>query len=251
MESKNSKVCSNCKIEKDLCEFNKLSKSKDGRHPYCKECRKSQTKKYRELNREKLLKSSSNYRKNNPLKVKENKKRYHLKNIDKIKEKLRQYQLNNKDKRRTYKEKNKDKLKEKRLEWIKNNTNKIREWENEYHRKRYNDDILYRLSKNVRGRLRSFIKRNKITKKDKTFDIVGCSPEFLREYLENQFTNGMSWDNQGFYGWHIDHIIPLSSAKTEEDLYKLSHYTNLQPLWGKDNMIKGNRISKSSTNNPL
>jgi hypothetical protein len=52
----------------------------------------------------------------------------------------------------------------------------------------------------------------------------------------------MSWDNYGFYGWHIDHVIPLSSAKTEEEVYKLCHYTNLQPLWAEDNLKKGSKI---------
>ena len=52
----------------------------------------------------------------------------------------------------------------------------------------------------------------------------------------------MSWDNYGLHGWHIDHIIPISSAKTEEELYKLFYYTNLQPLWAIDNIKKGNKI---------
>ncbi len=55
-------------------------------------------------------------------------------------------------------------------------------------------------------------------------------------------TGGMTWKNKEFYGWHIDHIVPLSSAKTEEDVYKLCHYTNLQPLWSKDNMSKGSKL---------
>ena len=52
----------------------------------------------------------------------------------------------------------------------------------------------------------------------------------------------MSWDNYGLYGWHIDHIVPLSNAKTEDDFYKLCHYTNLQPLWSLDNLKKSNKI---------
>lgn len=75
----------------------------------------------------------------------------------------------------------------------------------------------------------------------KTFDIVGCSPEFLKEYLEKQFTEGMSWELMGHH-IHIDHITPLSSASTEEELYKLCHYTNLQPLWAQENLSKGNKI---------
>ena len=74
-------------------------------------------------------------------------------------------------------------------------------------------------------------------KNNKTFQIVGCSPTELKEHLEKQFINGMNWDNQG--KWHIDHIIPLSSAKTEQDIYKLCYYTNLQPLWAEENMKKG------------
>jgi hypothetical protein len=92
----------------------------------------------------------------------------------------------------------------------------------------------------MRSRLRSFLKTRNITKKNKTFDIVGCSPEFLKEHLESQFVEGMAWDNRK--EWHIDHIIPLSSAKTEEDIYKLCHYTNLQPLWAEDNIKKSNKI---------
>jgi len=57
--------------------------------------------------------------------------------------------------------------------------------------------------------------------------------------LEHQFKEGMNWDNQG--KWHIDHIIPLSSGNTEEEIIKLCHYTNLQPLWAIDNMKKGSK----------
>jgi hypothetical protein len=64
--------------------------------------------------------------------------------------------------------------------------------------------------------------------------------EFLKKHLEIQFIEGMSWENQG--KWHIDHKIPLSSAKTEEEVYKLCHYTNLQPLWAEDNLKKGSKI---------
>ena len=71
--------------------------------------------------------------------------------------------------------------------------------------------------------------------------MVGCSPEFLKDHIENQFTEGMSWELMGKY-IHIDHRIPLSSAKSEEEVYKLCHYTNLQPLWAEDNLSKGSKI---------
>lgn len=94
---------------------------------------------------------------------------------------------------------------------------------------------------NVRGRVKSFLKLKNITKQNKTFDIVGCSPELLKEHIEKKFTEGMSWELMGKY-IHIDHIIPLSSANTEEEIYRLCHYTNLQPLWAEDNLKKSNKI---------
>ena len=87
-----------------------------------------------------------------------------------------------------------------------------------------------------------FLKTKKITKRNGTFEIIGCTPHELKEHLETQFREGMSWENHGEKGWHIDHIIPLSSAKNEEEIYKLCHYTNLQPLWWDENMSKGGRL---------
>ena len=84
-------------------------------------------------------------------------------------------------------------------------------------------------------------KRNGYTKKSKSIDIIGCSFEEFQEHLESKFESWMTWENKGIYngelnyGWDIDHIIPLSSAKTEEDVIKLNHYTNLQPLCGYTN----------------
>ena len=69
---------------------------------------------------------------------------------------------------------------------------------------------------------------------------MGCSPEFLKEHLQSKFKDGMNWDNYG--SWHIDHIIPLSSAKTTEEFNTLCHYTNLQPLWASENLSKGKKM---------
>ncbi len=83
-----------------------------------------------------------------------------------------------------------------------------------------------------------------IKKTSKTFEVLGCTPQFLKQYLEQKFLDGMSWNNYGYYGWHIDHIIPISHAKNEDEIYKLCHYTNLQPLWAKDNLTKNNKLTK-------
>ena len=102
-------------------------------------------------------------------------------------------------------------------------------------------NVIFKLKNNMRSRLIQFFNGYKLHKDNKTFNIVGCSPEFLKDYIENQFTEGMSWELMGKY-IHIDHRIPLSSAKSEEEVYKLCHYTNLQPLWAEDNLSKGSKI---------
>jgi hypothetical protein len=70
--------------------------------------------------------------------------------------------------------------------------------------------------------------------------MLGCDLHTAKAHLEKQFTDGMTWANHG--EWHIDHIIPCASAKTEEELIKLFHYENLQPLWAIDNLKKGAKI---------
>jgi hypothetical protein len=107
-------------------------------------------------------------------------------------------------------------------------------------KEKYQKDIIFRLSTNLRNRLNNFLKTKGYNKNSKTFEIIGCSPQQLLEHLENQFVPGMSWSNRN--EWHIDHIIPLSSAKDESEIYKLSHYTNLQPLWKVDNLKKGCKL---------
>jgi len=96
--------------------------------------------------------------------------------------------------------------------------------------------------RNVGHRLIGFLRRRNMRKTNRTFKMVGCTPEFLKEYLEKKFKPGMTWQNHTRTGWHIDHIIPLNSAKTPEAVEKLMHYTNLQPLWSKENIRKSNKI---------
>lgn len=110
-----------------------------------------------------------------------------------------------------------------------------------YRKKKYKTDILYSLKVKIRGRLQVFLKKKKLSKNDSTFKMLGCSPQKFKKYLEKKFKPGMNWKNHTKHGWHVDHKIPLSSAKNNKDLERLCHYTNLQPLWAKENMKKGNR----------
>ena len=100
---------------------------------------------------------------------------------------------------------------------------------------------LRKLASLCRSRILIALKSRNWQKKKRTRELIGCDYDFLKKHIENQFTEGMSWRNQG--DWHIDHIIPLASAKTEEEMIKLAHYSNLQPLWAVDNLRKGDKIA--------
>lgn len=118
---------------------------------------------------------------------------------------------------------------------------------NDYRNKRKSYDPLYKLTQAMRARMSSFFRRSelgksgKIRKRKATIEMLGADFKTVFKHIESQFTDGMSWDKYGQFGFHIDHIIPLCSARNEEELLKLMHYTNLRPLWAKDNHKKGGR----------
>jgi hypothetical protein len=100
-------------------------------------------------------------------------------------------------------------------------------------------DVSYKLSGNMRGRIRAAL-RGKY-KASSMVNLVGCSMENLKTYLQSKFIEGMTWENYG--KWHVDHIIPCSSfdMTNEQHQKQCFHYTNLQPLWALDNWSKGNK----------
>lgn len=108
-------------------------------------------------------------------------------------------------------------------------------------RHRYKTDINFRLADILRSRLKNVLKGR--VKKGSAVSDLGCSIEELKKHLESRFTEGMTWENYGKGGWEIDHIIPLSKVDLQdlEELKKVCHYSNLQPLWAGDNRSKGNR----------
>ena len=220
-----TKVCSKCSQEKEICEFYKRKDTKDGYRFDCKCC-------FNEIALE--------YRKNNEEKIKQRSKDYFQKNKQSHLEKKQIWRKNNPEKYKKqvkdYWDKVKDVQTEKKKIWINNNRKKY----NDYWNNRKKEEPEFKLLTGMRSRLSGYLKKLNISKTNKTFEIVGCSPQFLKEHLEKQFIDGMTWENRS--EWHIDHRIPLSSAKTEEELYKLCHYTNLQPLWAEENLKKSNKI---------
>ena len=201
------KTCSKCKIEKSIELFSKDKYRKDGLKPECKSCIKT----YRELNKEYIEIYRKNYYKINKEYIKKISKKYKEENKDKIKK----YNKN-------YKELNREKIKQ--YEYNRLNTNKF-----------------YKFSHNVRNLISNSFKRgnNKFIKNSKTEIILGCTIEEFRLYIENKFIDDMTLENYG--KWHLDHIKPLALATNEEEIIKLNHYTNFQPLWAEDNLIKGSK----------
>lgn len=144
------------------------------------------------------------------------------------------------NKQREYRKKNKESLDLNRKNYREKNKEALLKKQREYEKERYHSDSKYRLTKNIRSRTLSAFKALGVKKETKTMSMLGCTIDELKDHIESLFTDGMNWENQG--QWHIDHIIPISSAKNNEDLMKLSHYTNLQPMWEIENKRKSNKI---------
>ena len=224
------KVCSKCKEEKLFSEFHKGKQNKDGYNGSCKECNKKYNKEYYKKNNKQISIQGKKYRNKNVEKIKRRSEEYYKKN----KKQINEY---NRFKWSKYYENNKESIIQKNKEYRKNNIVEFNSYTRKYNKKRRKIDSLYKMKTNLRTRTRAAFKAKSWSKNNTTQKMLGCDFETAHKHLEKQFIKGMNWNNQG--EWHIDHIIPLASAQTESELIKLCHYTNLQPLWAIDNLIKG------------
>ena len=176
-----------------------------------KEARKAYNKRYYEKNKEK----AKLYREENSEAISEYRKNYYQEN------KLTEYEMTKK--------------------WRKLNKKQHTDTYNAYIKSRREYDPLFRLRYNIRSLINISIRRNGYSKTSRTHDILGQSYEDFKLHIEAQWEDWMSWDNYGKYngelnhGWDIDHIVPSSSALTEDELVKLNHFSNLQPLCSKIN----------------
>jgi hypothetical protein len=235
-----SKKCSKCCEIKKYTEFHKQKGRKDGYRSHCKLCVKNESENYYNDNKEKILLEKKDYYDKNGQLIKEKRKEYVNNNLEKVK-----ITTNN-----SY-HKNKIKYRETQKKYRINNKGKIRDIQNKIARNKYSLDPTYKLKSRIKNVLYYALKSISLVKKNRTHEILGCSYSELKLYLESKFESWMNWNNHGLYngelnhGWDIDHIIPLSIAKTEDDVIKLNHYTNLQPLCSKINRdIKRNNIDK-------
>jgi hypothetical protein len=208
-----TKVCCKCKIEKDIGSFSKDKNKKDGHRYKCKQCQSVDAKFKRKNDPEfqkKEQEKSIKWRLKNPEKYKESKKQsdklYNIVHKEEIRETKNKYNKSDAGKK---------------------STNKSR-------KKRRQNPVL-KLKDYQRNRL--YYALDGKSKSKRTMEIIGCPWEDLKSHLESQFQNGMTWENHGTI-WHVDHIIPLGLGKTPEQIYELSHYTNLQPIFVEEHRIK-------------
>jgi hypothetical protein len=196
------KICNICSVEKNLTDFYKSKSGKDGLESFCKLCKKE--------------KSKINYVKNLEHRLLQNKSYYYA---------------------------NHEKQKEVKNTWKKNNPELVRAINNTWEKNKRKEDKFWACKKALRTRFLGALSGRK--KSNSTLKLVGMNSwKDFKVYVELYWKEGMSWDNYGSSKdcWVIDHIKPLASAKTLEELEKLQHYTNLQPLWSIENLKKGAKI---------
>ena len=271
------KYCSHCKRELPIEKFGKNRSEKDGLQRWCKECKKSyyeenkveilsknleyqkenadkikeQSKAYRNANKQKKAEQDRIYRETHKehlsayfKKYNETHKRergkYRYENKEKRKEYNKRYYEEHKEERIKYAEKYRAENKEKVAESAKKSNEKckdrIRKYQEEYCKEQMKDPV-NKMKNRVRLTIGNSFKRRNFSKAMHTEEILGCDINSFLEYLSNTYYEryGEEYKNQPV---HIDHIIPLATAKTEEEVIKLCHYTNLQLLKPHDNLKK-------------
>lgn len=223
-----TKVCRVCGIEKSITEYGKSGKYYRND---CKVCHNKMVKEWAKRNKEYLNEKHKEYRQKNKDLYKEFDKRHYIKNRDVINERHKRYNANHKEEK-----------KERAKKYYIKNKEKIKEKTKSYSLNRLKTDPMYRLKANVRKVILYSFKRKNKDKKLKTENILGCKIDFFTKYLLNTFKNNYGYEWDGKEQVHIDHIIPLAIANTEEEVIKLCYYTNLQLLKAKDNLQKSCKI---------
>jgi hypothetical protein len=241
------KVCNHCKIEKDTTDFTPIKNKLNQFIPSCKICRNLKQQERRTRIRlehpEKCRKFYVPFQRESEI----------LKECSKCHEYKKLTEFPKKGKNRLSAECKLCKCKRWKEKWSNDS-----EWRrhklyrnNEYMKEKMKSDIFIKIKNRLSNRIRDALRSQKQNKRNKTADLLGCNINFFKHRLESQFQKGMSWKNYG--KWHIDHIRPCASFDlTDLKQQKLCfHYTNLQPLWSKDNMTKNDKMPDGSLGRTL
>lgn len=219
--------CTKCGISKWKDDFYTRKNRKGEPHiiAQCKECIKKKT-------RDKC----------DPVKKKESDRKWRKENIERKKESDRKWREENKERKkendRKWREENKEKIKQYKKDNYEEHKIKYRSSKRDWEKRKLSDPE-FRLIKNLRSRLGKAVKN----KQYHTIELIGCNPQFLRNWLEYQFNSKMSWDNYGIY-WEVDHVIPIDYYKilNNNEQFECFNWKNLQPLESSINRSKSNKI---------
>lgn len=208
------KTCSKCKQQKPLIEFGKDKQKRDGLTSRCKECTRPSCREYGRQHKERRKRYF---------------KAYKLRNAEKMKEYHRKYTIEHKEHILAYGK-----------EWREAN----RAHRREAKKQRLKQDVQFKLRETLRTRLYIATKRRRARYQGGSIAVhLGCSIAEFKVYIERLFTDGMNWNNRS--EWHLDHIKPLADfdLTNQDDLKIVCHFTNLRPLWARDNLTKGRKCA--------
>ena len=214
-----TKTCSKCHACKPVALFRK-------KRNQCKACMTAQHREYRQENKEKIATQNREYRQEHR---------------EKINARQRKYGQEHREKKREYYQENKEKIATQNREYGQENKETIAARK----RKRYANDPAYAMSMRLRRRMASAVKAAGLDKKcDSSSELLGISPQGLKEWLEAQFTEGMTWENRS--DWHVDHIVPCDAfdMTVEQNQRICFWYKNLQPMWAEENLQKSNTYTE-------
>ena len=230
------KICCSCNNTKLLSDFSNCRSYPDGKQKLCRVCKSDSDRKYRDSHKAEKALQDRKYYENNTDAIKAKSKTWYTNNIPRCQETRKNWYLNNQDKVKLSREK-----------WKENNKEFYRDYMNRYIKNKYATNENYRIKSILNKRIRDYIEKSK-----PTLDYLGCSVEFFKAWIEYQFDDSMSWENQGSY-WHFDHVLPCDffDLSNDDDIHKCYNWTNLQPLEKIENIVKKNKIIPSLIENHL
>lgn len=242
MSTKVCKVCGEEKSIKDFPTYRNTSSGLISPLGKCKKCKAVSDKEYYEKNKERLINQGIERRRFLRATSPEFAEKERLRKL--------KYRQENKEKikaiNKAYREKNRAKETEKVRNWRRNWSDEKKAIErkkrNERERWKRKNDPMFLIRGRVRGRIKDVFGFKGYKKSTKTEKMIGCTYDELTLHIQNQFKDGMTWENKG--EWDVDHIIPLASANNVEELEMLCHYSNLQPLWEDENILKSDNYNQ-------
>lgn len=198
------------------------------------------------LDREKYLAGKRRYYEKHKKAISAKRRAYYQSHKEQESLKNKQYVLNNKEQilenKRVYYSHNKERFQKYNKKYYEIHKDEIIDRQVKRNKKRKKTDVHFKLKCSLRRRLGNALRGD--CKAGSFIQDLGCSIEEFKIYLESKFQKGMSWSNYGFYGWHIDHIIPLDhfDLTNKKEFKKAAHFTNTQPMWWRENISKGAMI---------